>query len=198
MAQPQPNVSDASLLAALQSGDESAWPLFFDRYDGLIRRVVGWHKWRFDSHMQDDLAQTVRAEIVKSIGTVTGPEKVGAFVKSACVHRCIDEVRRQVKARQVMAPIPAQAADGARIEETVPAGASFDPVREVVLREEAAGLRRAMDQLGDNCAKAVRQFYCEGLSYREMAEQNGIAVNTVGSRLAKCLERLRAMMTGGS
>jgi RNA polymerase sigma factor (sigma-70 family) len=194
MPQPQSDSSDTALLEALRRGDASVWPVFFDRYDRLIRGIVGWHKWRFDSQLQEDMAQVARLEITKAIGSVADASKLAAFVKSTCVHRCIDEVRRQVRARQVMVSSYLQDVDDQRVEETVPAGESFDPIREIVRSEEAAELGRALDGIGDTCAAAIREFYCEGLSYREMAEKHGIAVNTVGSRLAKCLERLREMM----
>ena len=56
-------------------------------------------------------------------------------------------------------------------------------------RSERARMARALiEDLDETCREAVSAFYLEEMSYKDMSERFGIAVNTVGSRLAKCLE----------
>jgi RNA polymerase sigma factor (sigma-70 family) len=45
-----------------------------------------------------------------------------------------------------------------------------------------------MDEQSRTC---LLQFYVEGLSYKDMAERQGVTVNTVGSRLSRCLDKLK-------
>jgi RNA polymerase sigma factor (sigma-70 family) len=55
-------------------------------------------------------------------------------------------------------------------------------------------VRQALAQLDEASQACLRQFYVEGLSYKDMAAQQSVAVNTVGSRLSRCLDRLRDVL----
>jgi RNA polymerase sigma factor (sigma-70 family) len=178
-------------LDALRQDDPSAWADFFSQYDGAIRAVVAWPKWRFEPEVQKDVAQTVRVEVVKSIANVQSAAGIEGFVKRICVYRCIDEVRRQIRERRVMVPLtmPDHAAEPSDAQSQ--ASADFDPVRAIAMAEEAEELRRAMAQLEPPCHTVIRQFYLDGLSYAQIAQSEQVSVNTVGSRLSRCLEKLR-------
>ena len=60
------------------------------------------------------------------------------------------------------------------------------------MMDRARALRGMLAKLEDTCRTALRQFYMEDLSYREMARAQGVAVKTVGTRLSRCLQKLRA------
>ena len=74
------------------------------------------------------------------------------------------------------------------------AGEAFDPIKEVETYERGAALREQLKTLDETCRTAIQFFYVQALSYKEISARLGIAVNTVGSRLAKCLEKLRGMV----
>jgi len=179
---------------SLKTGDEGAWNAFFLEYDRVIGSVVAWPKWHFESHVREDLAQTIRAEIVRCISNLKQEAQLKAFVKRICVNRCIDEVRRQSRERQVLQPMVVRLEDGEWKEIEPGAGPEFDPVTTVIAAERASSLKRVMEDLESPCRTAIRRFYVDGSSYKEMAEQEGISINTVGSRLARCLEKLRKLM----
>ena len=52
-------------------------------------------------------------------------------------------------------------------------------------------LQQGLDQLGDEFRIVVTMFYFDELSYKEIAEQLGIPIGTVMSRLARAKGRLR-------
>jgi RNA polymerase sigma factor (sigma-70 family) len=79
------------------------------------------------------------------------------------------------------------------VERDVPAGPSFDPVREILVEERARALRGVLARLDETCAKAIGLFYMDGVAYKDMAEMLSISINTVGARLSKCLDKLRGM-----
>jgi RNA polymerase sigma factor (sigma-70 family) len=68
---------------------------------------------------------------------------------------------------------------------------ALDPHQEVLKLERLEALNTALAELQTNCKKAINLFYVSDLSYREIASQFGISVNTVGSRLSKCLDKLQ-------
>ena len=179
---------------ALGRGDETAWNAFFSEYDPVIRSVVAWPKWHFEIHVREDLEQTIRAEIHRCISNLQQESQLKAFVKRICVNRCIDEVRRQVRERQVLRPMAVKIEDGEWKEIDPRAGPEFNPVTAVIAAERASELKRVLADLESPCRSAIQRFYVDGASYREMAELEGISINTVGSRLARCLEKLRKLM----
>ena len=183
----------AETLQALVEGDERAWAAFLAQHDPVITGVTGWSKWRFDPHTREDVAQKTRVDLRRSLASFQGDCPLEHHVKQIAVRRCIDEVRRQVRERRVIEPLwPTESGDERRPEAV--AGRSFDPVRAVVLAERARALRRLLDELDETCRAAVSLFYLEGRTYRAMAERLKVTVNTIGSRLSKCLTKLRGLV----
>jgi RNA polymerase sigma factor (sigma-70 family) len=181
-------------LADLRRGDEQAWRGFFRRYDGLIRSVVSWPKWRFDPHAQEDVVQTIRAAVVQSIGNLQREGSLPGFLRRICAHRCIDALRRKLREQERLLPLGRWDEDGDWTEVDCAADEAYDPTRAVLVMERAQALRAAMERIDETCRAAIREFYTEGRSYREIADRQGIAINTVGSRLSRCLERLRTVL----
>ena len=172
--------------------DEWGWKKFFEENDGLITYVCAWRKWHFAPEVQADLAQRIRVELVKSSENFKEGSSLERFIKSIAIHRCIDEVRRQVRRNW---SVQASALSGEDEQGFDFISATADPDMDVVLevlnREKALALRAVLGELGETCKTAIEMFYFEGFSYAEISERVGVTVNTVGSRLAKCLGRLR-------
>lgn len=176
-------------IEALKRADPSAWSSFLTHFKPLIRSVVLWSKWRFAGHTADDLVQDVGTELMRAIVTFKGDASLEYFVKRVCIHRCVDEVRRQIRQRQSTVSLHDESLDSW----DPPAGDEFDPLRAIAVSERAQAMKRLVGTLDDTCEQAIRFFYLDGLTYNEISAKLGIAVNTVGSRLAKCLGKLRGL-----
>lgn len=189
--------TDQQLILQLKKNDKEAWTRFLTRFDPLIRSVTAWSKWHFTEAVQQDLQQNIRLELTKCISRFKGESSLDYFVKRVCIHRCIDEVRRQIRERQIIAPELREdpAESGFRLEAVVGVGDSFDPVLAVVVAERAHFLRKILDEFDDTCRTAISFFYFQELSYKEMASRLGVSIITVGTRLAKCLMRLRKLLS---
>jgi len=186
-----------SLVKSLRKGDDQAWRTFFSRFDGLITSVVSWPKWHFESHVCEDVAQTAKTEIVKSIRRLQDESRLTGFVKRICVNRCIDEVRRQSRERGFLTPLASQNDKGEWRQIDPPADDRSDPVAAVIMMEQASALREALAKLAPPCRAVIRQFYVEGCAYKDIAKKEGVTVSTVGTRLARCLKKLKKLMEGG-
>jgi RNA polymerase sigma factor (sigma-70 family) len=169
-----------------------------DQYNPLIRSVVSWSKWRFEFHVREDVEQSIRIEITKSIANYHGECTLEYYIKRICIHRCIDEVRRQVRKRDVFVDLFQPEQDGTRDPFEIPADETFDPVYQISLRERALALAQLVDRLDTTCREAIRHFYMDSMSYKQIAERLKIAVNTVGSRLSKCMDKLREIGMGSA
>lgn len=67
---------------------------------------------------------------------------------------------------------------------------ALDPHDETIQQERVQNLRSTLEHLQETCQEIINLFYLKHLSYREISGQLGISKNTVGSRLAKCLDKL--------
>lgn len=178
-------------IEALRAGEAAAWDRFFRRFDATIRGIVAWPKWRFDEHTREDVVQTIRLGVVDAIGRLQSASALEAFVRTICVHRCIDALRRTLREKARLEPLGFWTEEGEWSDRDLEAGEAFDPVTQVQREERAALLRAALGRLDEQSRENLLLFYVEGLSYKEMADRQGVAVNTVGSRLSRSLERLR-------
>jgi RNA polymerase sigma-70 factor, ECF subfamily len=178
----------------LRANDARAWTRFFAGYDPLIRSIAGWPRWHFDAHTSEDAVQTIRLGIVHSIGQLRSETAMTAFVRRIAVNRCIDLLRKQLRLQARLTPLGHVNADGEWEEMDAPASGAYDPVQALQRAERAALLRTAMQRLDETERTCLNQFYVEGLSYREMAERQGVAINTVGSRLSRCLDKLSGLL----
>ncbi len=184
-------------LAALRCGDAQAWEAFFVCFDPLIRGIAAWPKWRLDTHAQQDVVQIIRAALVPALDNLATESSLVGFVRQVCVHRCIDAVRKRIREQARLQPLGYWDEHGEWEEASVAADASYDPVREVLLAERATRLHAALEQLEPACQSAIRQFYREGRSYQQIAASQGITVSTVGTRLSRCIEKLRKLLQPG-
>ena len=177
---------------ALRAGRPDAWRDFLRQCDPLLHAITAWPKWRFDAHAREEVVQATRTSLAQSLPTLTCNAAIPAFVRRICANRCIDAVRRRVREREHFVPLTGWGDDDSVADH--PADDSYDPVREIVLAERAASLRLAMNHLDPACQTAIREFYVEQRSYKAMAERQNVAVNTVGSRLSRCLDKLRTLL----
>ncbi|MDX9866531.1 MAG: sigma-70 family RNA polymerase sigma factor [Kiritimatiellia bacterium] len=188
-------VSDNTLTEALLRNDAAAWERFFEAYDPVIVSIVSWPKWHFDFHTRQDVAQGIRLAITRSVDRLKDERALPAFVKRICFHHCIDRLRRRIREERRWLPLGEWDEDGEWQEREPTAGPAFDPVAELVRGERAAAVRRALAELDAPSRGLIREFYAEGLSYRDLSEKHRIPINTVGSRLSRGLEKLRARLS---
>ena len=185
-------INPTTLIEHIKSDPTSGWDAFFKRYDTLIRAVVSWSKWRLPPERQQDVAQKIRTEIVKSLLQFRETSNLESFIKKICIHRCIDEVRKQVRERQTFVSSATETTHDLIAMAETPEDS--DPLSLIMAAEKAKAMRQLLSTMDETCRTAIMQFYFDGLSYAEMAELNNVSINTIGSRLSKCLVKLKKMM----
>jgi RNA polymerase sigma factor (sigma-70 family) len=169
---------------------------FLAEHEAVIVAVVGWHKWRFDWATQEDMAQRARMDVARGLASYRGTGRPERWVKQVCIRRCIDEIRRQIRERRLVLKVPVLDQEGEPVVIEPVSGPEHDP-RALIWRDELARhLNHLVDLLPETCRRIIHQFYLRHLTYREIAEAEGLAINTVGSRLSKCLDKLRAQAAG--
>ena len=181
-------------LAALKSGDENAWRQFLPQTAPIITRIVSWSKWHFTEHTKEDIFQRIQAALPQAIANFAGNASVHTLIRKISVYQCIDEVRRQVRRREIFVD------EDMEMQEREPPGTAefalrigeqFNPVQTILKRELIEMVEKVLTSLSALCAEVLRLCYLEGLTYREMAARLGVSINTIGPRLAGCYGKLK-------
>lgn len=178
-------------MQAVREKGAAGWDLFCTQFDPMIKSITRWSKWKFSEHEQQDVHQNIYVQLQTALPGFRQQSSLSWFIKIIAMRQCVNEIRRQSRWRGVMASSVQKTLDGDWNELEFANPDALDPHHEMVQKERKENLRLALRKLNKTCKESINLYYLKHLSYREMSEQLGIAVNTVGSRLAKCLGKLK-------
>jgi RNA polymerase sigma factor (sigma-70 family) len=161
------------------------------RLRNFIRRRVA------DSEDAEDILQDVFYELVEAYRLMKPVEQVTAWMFRVARNRIVDLFRKRAREALRTAPAPVTAeGEMLQLEEWLPSpdgGPEAAYARGVLLEE----LDAAMDELPEEQREAFVGHELMGQSFKEMAEQSGVSVNTLLSRkhyaVVYLRERLRAI-----
>lgn len=158
-----------------------------EQADTIIRSVVSWRKWSFTPEDQEDLYQEIRVEVRSALSTAAVGTNPG-LAKTIAIRRCIDRLRRKIREHKIFVSLEDLDPTGAGPRDT---STGRDPVALLAGQELRSGLASLLKELGETCRQAIEMFYMQDLKYADIAGRLGISINTVGSRLHKCLAQFR-------
>ncbi len=180
---------DARLLQRLQQRDPQALSLLYDRYARLVfslaLRIVR------DVDLAEDVTQEVFWRVWEKAHQYR-PERgsVRAWLLYITRNRALDVLRRR-KRRPLSADHLPEADD--------PQVVLADPgPEEMAVQDwEQQRVRQALARLSEEQRTVLLLAYFEGLSHREIAQQLGLPLGTVKSRLRAAVQSLRRLLTEG-
>jgi len=159
--------SDAELVYAARSGLKEPMAELLRRHWGtavlLAERVLG------SPDLARDAVQEAAIAAMTDVERLRSPDRFGAWFCGIALN-----VSRKWL-RQLRSEIPGPHAD---LE-----SAAQDPAEAAEAADTAARVRHAIAALADGQQDAVRLFYLQGLSHREVADELGISVGAVKARL---------------
>ncbi len=171
--------SDGELVARLRSRDGSALAALYDRYArsvySLALSIVG------DRAVAEDVTHEVFLHLWR-YPELYDPDR-GAFAPwllRSVRNRAIDALRRARRDRSLAQRVHV-------LEESL---APRDPDETAVLGDELERVRRAVAELEHDQRQIVELAYFGGLTQREIAEELGLPLGTVKTRLRTALRRL--------
>jgi RNA polymerase sigma-70 factor (ECF subfamily) len=130
----------------------------------------------------DDLVQDCLERALKQADSLRDPGRLAAWLRSILYNLYVDELRRR-RARGIEEDISA----------LVDSSALSVPPRD---RGEFSDLTAAMSSLSAEHRQILLLVGLDGMSYREIADELGVPIGTVMSRLARARERLRSLLEG--
>ena len=131
----------------------------------------------------DDLVQDCIERALRRVETLQSEDKMAGWLRSILYNLFIDD-RRQMKQRGESVQL--------EVVENSP-GNTVPPDRQ----HEAQEVLRATSLLSAQHRQVLILIGVEGLSYRDAADEMGVPVGTVMSRLARARDQLRTLMEQG-
>jgi len=157
------------------------------RLSAFVRRQVG------DPNDAEDIVQDVFAELLDAYRLMQPIERVGAWLLRVARNRIIDRFRK--RGRELPgAALPIEDADDQEGERALPellAAAGTGP--EAQYRQALLGeaLEQALDGLPATQRAVFMAHELEGRSFRQLAEESGLSVNTLLGRKHAAVAHLR-------
>lgn len=178
--------TDRRLIKDLLTRTPGAWETFIDRYAGLVVQVIRHtahaHSLRLNRDDEDDLCADVFASLVdRRMATLR------SFRGRSSLATWLTVVVRRVVLRKLTQRRYAEALGHVNAHNAAVEQASDVKESRVEQRDEVESL---MKRLSPESREALRLFYWEGLSYRQVARKLGVAVNSIGPMLARVRQSL--------
>lgn len=192
--------ADKQLTTQLIARDGAAWRRFVEQYQGLvfarIRTTAEECRRSLDVTCIEDLCADVFSGLLAneaaSLKNFRGESSLATWLSVIARRTCLKYLSR--KKNDPALPLDEQQDfyGATRFR------ARDEAVDALIRAEELATLFASLNQLGDRDQSVLRLFYLQEMSYREIAESTGIAVNSVGPALSRAVKRLRRLCDSDS
>lgn len=173
----QPN--DAQLVKRCLAADEEAWAILVERYADYVYALAV-RGFRFPPEEAEEVLQETMMQVYEHLWDYRGTGPLRAWIGAIAQNVARQSLRR--RSRHPESSLPQEASDAAQQQ-----------ALEVV--EEALLARAALAQLEAPCREILRKFFVLDQKYADIAREMGIAEGTVASRIARCLARLRQVLS---
>ncbi len=174
------NSSDEALLALVARGDDDALAALYDRF-GRIAYAVALRVVR-DAELAQDAVQDAFLAAWRTAAGFDPERGTAATWLLTLVHRrSVDIVRREQRRRTE----PLAEGD---------AGTGGAADEDAVIRDRRRAVQEALTRLPPEQRQALELAYYGGLTQSELAEQLGVPLGTVKSRMFTALSRLRDLL----
>ena len=173
--------SDESLASALQQGDESAFGVLVERFQGRVYSVA----FRFTGNHEDalDVTQESLFRVYQKINTWKPTGAFGGWVMRIATNTAIDQTRRVKRRTKVVVSDESEAIESMPSKDSPEASARAQEIGDTV-RDALVVLSHAQSQV------FVLRHY-EEMSLKEIAEALDCSVGSVKVHLFRALRKLR-------
>jgi len=155
------------------------------------RRLLGFIRKRVDDEGDaEDILQDVFYELTEAYRLMKPVEQVGAWLYRVARNRIIDRFRKRRPEGSGEVPVNAGEEDPLRLEDLLPspdAGPEALYARSVLLEE----LEAALDELPEEQREVFMAHEIDGRSFKQLAEETGLSINTLLSRKHYAVLHLR-------
>ncbi len=178
------NTNDDVLMAAVARGEEAAFRLLVQRWEGQVRAFL--------IHMlssveeAEDLTQDTFVQVFRKAGSYRGEGKFQSWLFRLAGNLARSRLRR----RKILGWVSFNPDQHDR------AGAGDDPATALVKKNEARMVHSAVALLPRRQRQALVLHRFQGLKYKEIAEAMDVSVPAVESLIQRAMGELRRTLSG--
>jgi RNA polymerase sigma-70 factor (ECF subfamily) len=181
-------MSDAELVRQALAGQSEAYAELVRRWTPRVLAVC--HARVGRAGAAEDLAQEALLRGYRALGTLTHPERFGAWLHGIALRACLDWLKARERSTVAFSALgPGRDPDGfmhPRDGRDVPDLDRDDERRRLLAEVEA---------LPPEYRTVVMLYYYENVTYRELAETLGVSTATINARLTRARAILRARLS---
>lgn len=170
---------DAELVSRCLEADEEAWAILVERYADYVYALAA-RGFRFPREEAEEVLQETMAQVYEHLRDYRGSGPLRAWI--GAIAQNVARQRLRSRSRHPEFSLPHETSDEAQQQ-------ALEAVEEAVLA------RSALAQLEAPCREILNRFFVLNQKYGEIAKEMEIAEGTVGSRIARCLTRLRQILS---
>ena len=171
---------------SLRDGDEAAWMIVYEWLWPKALAVAS-NKLRFSTSTDaEDVASIALQQLVDHVEKVSATEDLLPLTLAITHNQTVQLIRyNKAEKRDVRATDSLGEFD-------VPAPSAS--LSELDLQELRTLIESLQKTLSPKAASVLGDFYLKGLTHREIAERNNLALNSVGVNITRSLQRIREVM----
>jgi|GEM_PF-449476 len=180
------------LLARLIARDESAWREFLSRYRAIIYGSIlkTLDLRRAPEEQAEDIFQEVLLKLLaddcRALRRFQGRAQITTWLARIAINATIDAIRQRRARRELSPPGDDEANSAEEVLKRIP----VEPrILEQAVSRNLAG--RLLEVLGEEDRLILKMYFFAGLKEREIADLLDVPLNTLSSRKARALEKLR-------
>ena len=176
------NSEEQRIIELLRKGDNSVFKYLYDKHYALLCRVA------YDYVKDDFLAETIVSDLISHIyerrETLIITTSLRAFLFRAVKNRCLNYLELQYEQNEV------SFSSLNNTDNPFTASDLYEPLGILLEKELESEIEKAMNRLPEECRKVFMKRRFEDKSYKEIADEQGISVNTVKYHLKNALNLL--------
>lgn len=174
---------DKDLVQGLQQGDGDSLREAYERYKDDLLTVA--RCLLAQPMAAEDVLHDVFVGLASSNGRLRVRHSLRAYLATSVANRARDQLRRR------------KVEPGCLIPGDDPVAPTAEPAAEALDGEESQRLYRALGELPYEQREVISLHLHGGLTFREIAREQGVSSNTVQSRYRYGLDKLRSVLGAG-
>lgn len=182
--------SDRELIERCRQGSAGAWHQMLNRYERLVYSIP----LRYGLSREDaaDVTQLTFTVLIQNLDSLAEDSRLGAWLSTVArrnTWRLLNRNRREIAREHLL--------DASLAESAVLLGKS--DAHSIEHWELTDWLNAGLSQLNEVCRKLLLALYFEPerSSYAEVAGRLGMPLGSIGPTRARCLKRLKQVLTEG-
>jgi len=189
---------ESELITRCRHGEADAWDELFDLHYAAAGRFIFQLASDFTREDAEEICQEVFLLVIKNLDDFHGESRFQTWLFRIAANKARDYREKRIAAKRGGGQIPVslQAEDPESGLAPDPPANLPGPDELMMNAEQMAGVRAALDRVGEPCREIIELRYFGDLSYEELSATLQLNPKTVSSRLSKCLDRLEAITRG--